>query len=355
MKKIKLKKSVVIILIAIFVFMVLGISAYIFGLQGFKSKENVTFTVKEGASKLAIVDDLKSAGLVRSKTVSLIYLIFNKKLTLQAGTYTFSRDMNAPDIIKKISRGDIKVDTVTITFVEGKNVNDYIKVISDKLSIPKTEVKSVFEDKEFMKYLVEKYDFLTETVLNDNIYYALEGYLFPDTYEFLETASVKDVIIRMLDNTKAKLSSIEINSDYSIHEILSMASIVELEAVFENDRRMVAQVIYKRLEMGKGLGTDVTTYYATHKVMGVDKLTFSDLSSVNPYNTSEMNQSMAGKLPIGPICNPSLDSIKAVLNPSDTNYVYFVANTCTGEVFFNVSDVDHVKKSKELQSICATN
>ena len=228
-------------------------------------------------------------------------------------------------------------------------------MIATKLTLPKEEVKAVFEDKEFMTSLVEKYDFLTEDVLNDNIYYALEGYLFPDTYEFLETVTVEEIITRLLDNTKSKLASLEMNTDYSIHEILSMASIVELEAVNESDRQKVAQVIFKRLNMGKGLGSDVTTYYAVHKIMGIDGLSLNDLSSNSPYNTSEMNANMAGKLPIGPICNPSLESIKAVLNPSDTDYVYFVANTCTGEVFFNVSDIEHFKKSRELQSSCATN
>ena len=235
--------------------------------------------------------------------------------------------------MNKISRGDIKLNTIAITFVEGKNINDYIDLIADKLAIAKSEVKATFEDKEFMQELVEKYDFLTDSILNDNIYYALEGYLYPDTYEFNENISVKDVIKRMLDNTKLKLTELEINKDYSLHEILTMASIAELEAVNETDRSKVAQVIYKRLNMGKGLGMDVTTYYAVKKKLG-EELTMNDLRSTSPYNTSESNISMVGKLPVGPICNPSLESIKAVLNPSDTDYVYFYANIKTHEVFF---------------------
>lgn len=354
MGKIRIKKSVVIIsVIVLAILLIIGL--YFFLLTGRNDDSKVTFTVKEGASKFDIVDDLKEADLIRSKAATLAYLVFNKDLNLQAGVYSFNRSMSVSCVIDKISSGDIKVDSLSITFVEGDNINDYIKLISAKLDIPETEVKSVFEDKKFIESLVEKYDFLTDEVLNGNIYYALEGYLFPDTYEFLDTASVEEVITRMLDNTKVKLSSIEINSDYTIHEILSMASIVELEAVNESDRKKVAQVIYTRLNMGKGLGTDVTTYYAVHKKMGKDSLTMNDLSSSNPYNTSEMNTSMAGKLPVGPICNPSLESINAVINPSDTNYVFFVANTCTGEVFFTESWEEHSRKSLELQSACATN
>jgi len=354
MKKIRIKKSVIIISVVVLAILLI-IGLYFFLLSGRNDNSKVTFTVKEGASKFDIVDDLKDADLIRSKTATLVYLIFNKDKNLQAGTYSFNRNMSVSKIMDKISRGDIKVDSLSITFVEGDNINDYIKLISTKLDIPETEVKSVFEDKEFMESLVEKYEFLTDEVLNGNIYYALEGYLFPDTYEFLDTASVEDVITRMLDNTKVKLDSIEINSDYTVHEILSMASIVELEAVNESDRRKVAQVIYTRLNMGKGLGTDVTTYYAVHKEMGKDSLTMNDLSSSNPYNTSEMNTSMAGKLPVGPICNPSLESIKAVINPSDTNYVFFVANTCTGEVFFTDLWEEHSKKSQEFRNACTTN
>lgn len=334
MQKTRLKKGVLIALIITFIFILVigsGVGFYFWGLKGSKDTQQVTFEVQEGVSKITIVDDLKNAGLIKSKWVTLAYLIFNKDLTLQAGTYSLSRNMDVESIIKKISKGDVKLDTVSLTFVEGKNIKDYIEVISSGLSIPKNNVEAVFKDKEFMKSLVEKYDFLTESVLNDNIYYALEGYLFPDTYEFLETVSVEEVITRLLDNTKSKLSSIEINSEYSIHDILSMASIVELEAVTENDRRTVAQVIYKRLSRGMNLGMDVTTYYAVGKKLGED-LTMNDLNSSNPYNTRNMN--MTGKLPVGPICNPSLESIKAVLNPSDTDYIYFYANVVTHEVFF---------------------
>lgn len=354
MGKIRIKKSVVITgVILLIILFVIGL--YMFLLTGRKDNSNVTFVVQNGASKFDIVDDLKEADLIRSKTATLVYLILNKDLNLQAGTYSFNRSMSVAKIVDKISSGDIKVNSLSITFVEGDNINDYIELISKKLDVSKNEVKSVFEDEKFIKSLVEKYDFLTDEVLNGNIYYALEGYLFPDTYEFLNDTSVEDVITRMLDNTQAKLNSIEINSDYTIHEILSMASIVELEAVNESDRKKVAQVIYTRLNMGKGLGTDVTTYYAVHKEMGKDSLTMNDLSSSNPYNTSEMNTSMAGKLPVGPICNPSLESIEAVVNPSDTNYIFFVANTCTGEVFFTDSWEEHSKKSQELQNACATN
>lgn len=335
MKKIRLKKKVVIGVLLFFVLIFLGIGIYGFSLRSVsKNDEVVFFTIQSGTSKIEIVEDLKTAGLIRSKTALLIYLFFNDDINLQAGKYDLNRNMSATDILKTISSGNVKVDTVKVTFVEGKNMNDYIKLISENFPFTENEIKEILASREYMEELVEKYDFLTDEVLNGNIYYALEGYLFPDTYEFSENASIKEILTKILDNTKAKLESLDLeNSEYTIHQILSMASIVELEAVNEADRARVAQVIYKRLGMGKGLGMDVTTYYAVKKALG-ETLTMSDLRTVNPYNTSESNSSMAGKLPIGPICNPSLMSIKAVLNPSDTNYIYFYANIRTHEVFF---------------------
>jgi UPF0755 protein len=348
MKRIKLKKSVIISFVCVLL-VIVGCFLYSFSLKGYKSSDVVTFEVRSGASKKAIVHDLKSASLIRSEFSTLVYLLINKS-SLQAGTYEFSRNMSTPEIIKKISKGDIKINSVSITLVEGKNMKDFINLITSNFSYTEDEVINVINDEEFLKKMIEKYDFLTDSILNGNIYYALEGYLFPDTYTFSENASIEDIIITLLNNTNEKLASVmeEINkTDYSVHEILTMASIAELEAVTKSDRESVAQVIYKRLSLGKGLGMDVTTYYAVKKSLG-EELTMNDLRSTSPYNTSESNINMAGKLPVGPICNPSLESIKAVLNPSDTDYLYFYANVKTHEVFFASTYEEFIAIQKEV-------
>jgi UPF0755 protein len=349
MKKIKLKKGIIALLIAVFLIFI-AILSYNFSLSGYKSdSNNVYFTVNAGESKKQIIKELKDASLIRSKTSAYIYLLIHKN-SLQAGTYEISRNMGTKSIINKFTKGDIYVKQISITLIEGKNMNDFISLLTSNFNYTEEEVKSSINDKDFLKSLIEKYDFLTDDILNGNIYYALEGYLFPDTYTFLENATVEDIVTTILNNTKVKLATIENdieNSSYSVHEILSMASIVELEAVTESDRSKVAQVIYKRLNMGKGLGMDVTTYYAVKKSLGED-LTMSDLRSTSLYNTSESNANMAGKLPVGPICNPSLTSIKAVLNPSDTDYIYFYANIKTHEVFFASTYEEFVEIQKEV-------
>ena len=335
MKKVRLKKKVIVLFLSLLVLIFLLLGLYGFSLSKVSnSDEIVKFTVEAGSSKIKIVDNLKNAGLIRSPLALKIYLFFHKDLNLQAGQYEVKRNMNATDILEMIHDGKAIHESVKVTFVEGKNMTDFINTIVSNFPYTEDDVKEVLSSREFMKELVEKYDFLTDEVLNGNIYYALEGYLFPDTYEFPKDVAIKDILIKILDNTKVKLEELNLGEqEHSVHEILTMASIVELEAVSEEDRRRVAQVIYKRLELGKGLGMDVTTYYAVKKPLG-DVLTMNDLRTANPYNTSESNSGMAGKLPIGPICNPSIMSIKAVLNPSDTDYIYFYANIKTHEVFF---------------------
>ena len=253
-----MKKSKLIIII---ILILLIISALCLGIYGYgmtkvsKESQKVEFIVKSGASKIEIVNQLKNAGLIRSKNALLVYLYFNKDLNLQAGNYELDRNMNPKEIIEKINKGDVLIKTMTIKFIEGKNMKNFINLVKEKMHLSEEEIKTTLNDKEFLNTLIEKYDFLTNEILNDNIYYALEGYLYPDTYEILENASLKDLIIKMLDNTKTKLSNLDLNnSKYSVHELLTMASIVELEGVNAEDRAKFAQVIYKRLELGMTLG-----------------------------------------------------------------------------------------------------
>ena len=124
--------------------------------------------------------------------------------------------------------------------------------------------------------------------------------------------------------------------------IIDKITIAEKEANTSDDRRMVSQVIYKRLDMNMSLGMDVTSYYGVQKSMS-ETLTKVDLNDKNPYNTRVVT--FIG-LPVGPICNPSLDSINAALEPTNTDYVYFIADVLTGKVYF-AKDIDGFNELKE--------
>ena len=325
----KLKKSVkriIIAVICILVLILLMVGMYFYGLTSVsKTSEKVKFNIESGSSTKEIVNDLAKSKLIKSRLATLIYLKLNRNIIIQAGTYELDRSLDTKEIFEKLNSGAIIKNTVTITFVEGKKITDYAKLISDKLGYSEDEIYKVINDETYLKELIQKYDFLDDSILNKNIYYPLEGYLFPATYEFYKDESIKSILEKMLAKSGEVLDnySVAINaSKYNIHEILTMASIIENETMVKEDRPIVSQVIYKRLDMNMALGMDVTTYYGVRKSLS-ENLTSSDIDSKNAYNTR--NTSFVG-LPVGPISNPSEDSIKAVFNPSSTSYVYFYAD-----------------------------
>ena len=328
-----MKKKIIIIISSIIaiVMVVLGVFLYFIGATG-KESEEVTLIVKSGSTSKQIINTIYNSGLIRNKYAGYAYLYLHKYNNLQAGTYRLNKGMNLKNILDNMNKGEgIVKDEVKITFVEGKRLLYFIKQISDSFNYSEEEILNVINNKDFLNKLIEKYWFLTDEILNKSIYYPLEGYLYPETYLFSKNASIEEIIEKMLDESSKKLlkykEQIE-KSEFSVHEILSMASIVELEAVNDADRSMVAQVIYKRLKLNMTLGMDVTTYYAVKKDMK-EELWVNDLNVVNPYNTR-----VAPGLPVGPICNSSISSIKAVFNPSETDYLYFYADVKTGKVYF---------------------
>lgn len=300
-----------------------------------KTNDEVTFVIKPGTNKLDIINDLSKANLIRNKYIAMAYVFFSSKSNLQAGTYIINRADSTIEIINQIGVGNTKEvpATVRITFVEGARFVDYAKLISNNFDIEYEDIISKAEDKKYLKSLIDKYWFIDDSILDSDLYYPLEGYLAPNTYEFYQDASIETIFEKLLSQMEAVLEPFEKEldaNDYSIHEILTMASIIEKEALNKTDRETVSQVIYTRLNSGMTLGMDVTTYYGVFKDM-TDGLTISDLNDKNPYNTR--HKDFMG-LPAGAICNPSIESITASLNPSDTDYVYFFADVNTGKVYF---------------------
>lgn len=302
------------------------------------SKEStiVNFTINQGDSKMEIANNLKDANLIKSKYATLFYIVLSGNTNIQAGSYELNRNMSTEDIIRSLANGDVinaERDSVSLTFREGITLEEYLKLLSENTNLEYDAMLEEINNSEFLNSLIDDYWFLTDDILNNDLYYGLEGYLYPNTYQIHTETTLNEVIRKMLDETAKQLeifrSEIDV-SNYSVHEILTMASIAEKEAMNYEDRTKVAQVIYTRLDRGMNLGMDVTTYYGVHKSM-TETLTTLDLADDNPYNTR--NASLIG-LPVGPICNPSSESIRAVLNPADTNYIYFFADIITGNVYF---------------------
>lgn len=350
-----MKKKLVIILIAIILLLVsIFVACGIYYKNALKpvgnKEENVILEIDNGMTSKNIIDLLYDANLIKDKYAGYIYLKLNKNISLQAGNYDLNRGMSFEEIIKALSEGSVINDSISVTFVEGKRITYFASQISKKFAFTEEEIINKLNDKEYLQELIEKYWFLTDDILNDKLYYPLEGYLYPDTYQFEKDSTIEEIIEKILDHTNKILKQYQdqIESrDKKIHEILTMASIVELEGVNSHDRMGVAGVFYNRLNSGWSLGSDVTTYYGAKIEMSDRDLYQYEIETVNDYNTRP--SSMAGKLPIGPICNPGEESIKAAIAPETHDYYYFVADK-NKKTYFNKTYDEHIRTINELKS-----
>lgn len=347
------KKKVVIVLISIFIVISVLIGLYFYGLTPVsKTSTDVEFIVTSGKGKIEIIDDLKSAGLLKSKFASYIYVGLHGT-NLQAGKYSLNASMSTKEIINKIGNGEIieEKNTFMLTFIEGKRIPIYAGVIAEATGTTKEEVLKILSDKEYLKSLIDEYWFLTEDILNEKIYYPLEGYLFPNTYEFYKGSSIKDIVKRLLNEMNNQLtplkSEIE-SSNFNVHELLTLASIVELEGANSDDRAGVAGVFYNRLKIGDSLGSDVTTYYGVKVELSERDLYQAEIDNCNNgYNTRFPCN--PGKLPIGPIASVSATSIKATINPEVHDYLFFVADKYK-HTYFTKTNWEHNQKVIELKN-----
>lgn len=318
-----------------FAFLILIISATIFvgslynyNLSKVSNDDTLKEVVIEQGSISSIAETLKEEDLIRNVFVFKVYTYISGNTNLKAATYMLSEDMGTKKIVEILSgNGGISSSDIKITFKEGIDVVDIARIIEENTNNSKEDVLGVLEDKDYLKELISEYWFLTDEILNDKIYYSLEGYLYPNTYLFSgRDVSVKEIFETMLDDMEKKLNEYkdEINnSALSVHDLLTLASMVELEASNEEDRKGVAGVFYNRLDIDMTLGSDVTTYYGARVDMADRGLYTSELNECNDYNT---RCSSFGGLPVSPICNPSIESIEATINPDDNDYYYFVAD-----------------------------
>ena len=352
------KKSVlkIIFILLLLIIIIGGISIFAWYELSLKpveegNSQSIIIDIVPGQGTEGIASALKENNLIKDDLVFKIYCKLNEVNNMQAGTYDLNKNMSVEEIVNKLQAGDVVIKEINVTFPEGKNMRDIAKIISENTNNSYEDVMNVFEIKEYAKGLIENYWFLTDEILDDSIYYPLEGYLYPDTYTFESVdVSIDDIIKIMLNQTDKVLSEyqIEIKSKgYTVHQFLSLASVVENEGISTEDRKGIARVFLNRIERGMALQSDVTTYYAFKVNMGDRDLTQSELNTANPYNTRGPN--MEGKIPVGPISNVSESAIEATLNPSDSDALFFVADK-NGKVYFSNTNAEHEQIINELKS-----
>ena len=319
------------------------------------SSETIEVVIPKNSNGEKIGKILEEKELIRSTTFFKIYLkLFNIK-KLNNGNYKFNKEMTLKEIVDKLQETNYNNENeISITFQEGINMRKIASIIASNTNNKEEDVMNLLKDKEYLNSLIKDYWFITNDILDSKIYYSLEGYLFPDTYRFTnKDVSVKEIFNKLLKKMDTVLTpykeQIEKNK-YSVHQILTIASITEKEVRDKADyREKVASVFINRLNRGMSLGSDVTTRYSLKIDDQKQVLKKSEYAAVNAYNTR--SSTMAGKLPAGPISTVSESSIKAVLNHPDTDYIYFIANIQTGETFFYSNSREFEAKKAELSKV----
>lgn len=340
-------KLIFIIAIILVVVITGGLFFYLSGLGAVDSdnEEPVTVNIPSGSGASYIVEILDENGLVKNKTCAKINARIGGYDSLQANTYIFNKSMTVPEMFKAINTGDFNyLSKEKLTVREGLTIPQVAEAIAIELPYSKDEIIKKWSDKAYLKELIGQYWFLSDDILDSDIKYPLEGYLYPETYFITEeNPSIESITSMMLDMMDTQLTSIkgELESNkYSIHELLTLASIVEKESSNVSDAMPeVAGVFINRLDKGISLGSDVTVNYIFEKD-GVE-LTMSQLDSDNKYNTRKFTG-----LPPGPICSVNIKAIDSVLNYKDTEYMFFYA-TPEGEIIFSKTVEEHNKAVEE--------
>lgn len=312
------------------------------------AKDSSRVVIEKGEGTKSIARNLKERGVIRSSLAFRTYaLTIGASGSLQAGTYELGPGMSIAEIVERMDKGRIVKEKITVP--EGWDVTDIAEAL---------EEKGIFTSEEFLKVvgvpgvdyrehpsLPQPEDFSGEyAFLSDKPWYvSLEGYLFPDTYEVASGEEPEDLVRRMLDNFGEK-ASLQIRAaaarqGKSLFETVTMASLLEKEVPTLEDKKRVAGILEKRMREGMRLQVDATVNYIKDR----EELSVSikDTQIESPFNTYR-----TGGLPLGPIANPGLESIKAALDPVATRYWYYLSAS-DGTTVYNETFEGH-KRDKAI-------
>ncbi|RKZ10126.1 endolytic transglycosylase MltG [Candidatus Fermentibacteria bacterium] len=305
-----MKRKILILSAVILMVVISGIVALYWCSQPPGCGKECIFTVEKGWGARRISQVLTDSGLVRCRLYLLWrYSRMDGSLPLQAGIYQFDDSMSPDSILGILTRGDVlPVQTSWVTISPGLTLAQSLGLISEGTGIPETVLDSLSADSAF---------------LASNSVPVLEGYLFPETYEFADTLDASEILSRIIETGKTRwprdIDELLENTGLTLHETIILASIVEREARVDSERAVIAGVFLSRVRSGMKLESCATVQYALGEVKEV--LLYSDLEIEDPYNTY-----IYEGLPPGPICSPGLPSIHAAFSPdTEEGYLYFVS------------------------------
>ena len=321
----KSKKTIVFIIMIIVFFAVTGTGVGLwiyFTRPVLENGENKTIVIREGMHLKDISGLLEKEGLIKNSLVFVLLAKINGYgRMIKAGEYILNPEMAPGRIMEILTRGEVVSHIVTIP--EGFSIEQIADVLSSS---------GIVDREKFLQYA-------TEDGIENNYGIngpGLEGYLYPDTYQFARGVNAKSIIDAMIKRFREITAPLEqriAESGMTLHEVVTLASIVEKETGKSEERPLIASVFLNRLRKHMRLESDPTVIYGIKEFSG--NLKKSDLTTYTAYNTYVIRG-----LPPGPIANPGVDSIKAVLFPAKTNYLYFVSKN-DGSHYFSSNLREH--------------
>lgn len=323
--------GVILVVVILTVSLVLAVGGISIGMEYYgigKTDEDIRFNIPAGSTNSEIADILVNEGVIKNKKLFMLALKIEKPAAIYPGDITLQPSSGYSEIIENLSQMRESYKTVSITFTEGESLLE----IANKLE--KNEVCSA-EDFLFEFNKNQGYDFENDIDDNGDMFYRMEGYFYPDTYEFYVEDSASNVTKKLREQFEKKYETVKSkikNSGMSLNEVMTLASIVQLEAASEGEMPKVASVFLNRLDDPDTypmLQSDTTTNY----INDVIKVEADNTASIEHYTECYDTYKCKG-LPAGPICNPGMAAINAVLDPKKTDYYYFCNNLKTGETFY---------------------
>ena len=330
-----IKKILIFIIIIIFFAWII----FMFDLKSKVEFENEKeFMVVSGESVGQIAKNLTEQGIINSEFSFKLYILLKGwQSSIQAGTYILT-PMNIPDIAATLAIG--KVDNeITIKFIEGWTMSEIAEYLVNEKIIE--NIDQFLNSAKAINFS-DEFDFLKDVESR-----SLEGFLFPDTYRVFKDSTIADIISRQLQNFDEKLTPAlrtEIRaSARTIYEMLIIASIIEAEVTTDEDRRLVAGILWKRLDANMPLQVDSSLKYIIGK-QSRNALTFEELEIDSPYNTYKYKG-----LPPSPINNPGESAIRAAIYPKNSDYWFYLSDKKGNTIFSKTSDEHNQNVEKYLK------
>lgn len=358
MKKIK----IVAISVGIVCAIVIGLIFFYFDGQSAVSSTSKEVEVEISGSTNAVLNQLDKAGLIKNKTVAMIYTKLNN-YDFKANTYSLNQNMDLKTILSILEGDKEYISSNKITILEGYTIPESAKQVAkvanieidnenlsdgELLELKTQKVLETWANKEYLQTLIDKYWFLDQIILSDEIMFPLEGYLAPDTYVITQKTSIEDITAMMLDQMgknldvfRAEIAQFKVNNiNLTVHQFLSLASIVQCEASKPSqDQAKIAGVFINRLEKPMRLQSDVTVNYANQ--MKTVAVTNKHLEVDSKYNTYKYDG-----LPIGPISSVSKEVIDSCLHYQKSEALFFFALKDGTIIYSNTYD-EHQQVVKE--------